>query len=72
MEEISFIADRIKIYPPTAGEEVTVSFKTGVYSLETLQKAIPWQICSETRFKIIVQKESPDDKQNRTGIAHFV
>jgi len=42
-EIIEFIADKLKIYPPTEGESVTVSFKTGTYSLPELAKAIIWQ-----------------------------
>lgn len=58
MESIAFLAHRIKIFPPTEGENLTVSFQMGVDSLPVLQSAMPWQMNKGTGklFKVTVER----------------
>lgn len=57
MMVVEFLADKIKIYPPTAGEEVKVTLTTGIYSLKALVPAFVWQEGNQG-FRITIEPVS--------------
>lgn len=63
MEKIEFLADGIKIKPPSISDEIKVEFTTGIYSLESLKKAFLWQGIKGQAFKITVETEETQNAE---------